>query len=479
MKKRLLFISLLLLFAVEAAAFGAVFFQRQEVPQDTVAVNEVLQSAQTGWRYGTVGGSDVDGSEMNAGNGRNAAHGLDYVVLDLEGAVLYRSGPGFNESINEAIRHRDTILDVKVDGRIVGKLIVYNDSADAFREDKKRTLLFLAGSTLGLCLVCSGYFFWLERTVLRPFQKLKRFAEYVAGGNLDIPLEMDRNNLFGAFTESFDLMRSELKRARLAKAKADAEKKELIAKLSHDIKTPVASIKAAAEVGGALVEKNRFSDEMCWKGRERLQENYKQIVQKADQIDALITNLFTATLEELSRLSVTPKDMENRELSVILENADYMRCARISDIPECLLYADRLRLQQVFDNLFANAYKYALGTPKDRASSGAERQHLKEGVHLGIEVTAEREFDFLTVIVEDFGGGVGEEELPLLKEKFKRGKNAENRSGAGLGLYISDYFMKEMGGELAVENGRLGLKVSVKIPLSGRCVHETADMFMK
>lgn len=97
-------------------------------------------------------------------------------------------------------------------------------------------------------------------------------------GNLDLPLEMDRQNLFGAFTESFDLMRSELKKARLAEAKANAEKKELVAKLSHDIKTPVASIKAAAEVGLALSE------------TERMKENYTQIIRKADQINGLITN---------------------------------------------------------------------------------------------------------------------------------------------------------------------------------------------
>ena len=60
---------------------------------------------------------------------------------------------------------------------------------------------------------------YLDRAVVRPFRQLKDFARRVAGGNLDIPLEMDRGNLFGAFTESFDIMREELKKARLAEAK--------------------------------------------------------------------------------------------------------------------------------------------------------------------------------------------------------------------------------------------------------------------
>ena len=82
-------------------------------------------------------------------------------------------------------------------------------------------------------------------------------------------------------------------------------------------------------------------------------------------------------------------------------------------------------------------------------------------------MTMRREGQCLAVCVEDCGGGVDEEELPLLKEKFRRGSNAGNREGAGLGLYISDYFMREMGGELLVENGEEGLRVTVVIRQSG------------
>ena len=101
-----------------------------------------------------------------------------------------------------------------------------------------------------------------------------------------------------------------------------------------------------------------------------------------------------------------------------------------------------LRLQQVFDNLFINSYKYA-DTP--------------------VYVSAALQSGRLSVSIEDEGGGVEVEELPLIKEKFRRGSNAGEAEGAGLGLYISDYFMKEMGGGLAVSNGENGLRVTVSI----------------
>lgn len=420
MKKRRILKVLALFFMVEVAMLLLFAFRDTEEAQDVVLVNEAVHTVQAEW-----GGLDAHEGHT----------GLDYVVLDADGNVLFRTREGLSESIYAAVSHRDTMLDIQVDGQNVGRVIFYNDSESVFRERKRVAVLVLTGAMLAQCVICVGYVLYLDRAVLAPFQKLKGFAERIAGGNLDIPLEMDRRNLFGAFTESFDLMRSELKRARRAEAEANAGKKELVAKLSHDIKTPVASIKAASEVGAALTEE------------ARLQDNYAQIIRKADQIDALISNLFSATLEELEQLAVTPRDMESGELEELLGNADYLHRAVIPRIPECILCADRLRLQQVFDNIFANSYKYG----------GSE-----------IRVAAYREDGRLAVCIEDTGGGVDAKELPLLKEKFKRGSNVGDAEGAGLGLYISDFFLREMQGELLVENGREGLRVTVCIPLSGR-----------
>lgn len=419
MKKNLFLIGLLVVFAVEIMALIVFANQKMDSYQDTVLINEAVQSVCSDWE---------------AMENHKDHTGLDYVVLDNDGAIIFKTGEGLSESLHVAAAHRDTILDIENEAGIAGKIILYNDSGQRIQEQRKRTILLLAAAILLQCCICFGYSIYLNYAIIKPFRKLKGFAMRVAGGNLDIPLEMDRQNLFGAFTESFDIMRAELKKAQIAEAQANESKKELVAKLSHDIKTPVASIKAASEVGAALTHD------------EKIRNNYEQIIRKADQINILITDLFTSTLEELNELSVVPADMQSTELRELLENADYMHRATIPDIPGCLLSADRLRLQQVFDNIFANSYKYA---------------------NTKIEITVFREEDALAVVIEDYGGGVNVEELPFIKEKFKRAGNAKSMEGAGLGLYISDYFMKEMHGKLCLENGRNGLKVSVRIPLSG------------
>lgn len=419
MKRKVFLIGTMTALLLEMIAVLVFAAAEPEHSQNAVTVNEVVQSVRADWE-------DMAGHK--------GVSGLAYVVIDPEENVLFRTGTGLSESVNEAVIHRDTILDICVGNAVVGKVIIRNEGAEVLQEEKLRTAAVFSAAVLLQCCICAGYMAYLHRTVTRPFRRLKDFAERVAGGNLDIPLEMDRQNIFGVFTESFDIMRSELKKARIAEAQANSDKKELVAKLSHDIRTPVASIRAAAEVGLALSE------------TQKQRENYQGIIGKADQINALVTNLFTATLEELSRLSVAPDDMDSRELKGMLENADYFHRADIPEFPECLVCVDKLRLQQVFDNIFANSYKYA---------------------DTDISVTYEKDARFLYISVEDRGGGVREEELPLLKEKYKRGSNTENIEGAGLGLYISDIFLKEMNGELVTENGQQGLKVTISIPLSG------------
>ncbi len=427
-----------LLFLTETAVFFFLLFRMPDIAQDVIGINDVLQSVRADW--------DTMEKHENPTD-------LDYVVLDREGAVLFRTRTGLSENMNQALLCGDGILDVEVDGSVMGRVIIHNDIPRRLQAGYRSSALGLGILMLAQWILCVILFFCLNRILLRPFQKLKDFAGHIARGNLDIPLEMDRRNLFGAFTESFDLMRSELKKARKAEAKAAADKKELVAKLSHDIRTPLASIKAVSEVGIALADSRRpdyrekgaqaYETDRLLQGAR---QNYEQILRKADQINALVTELFTATLEELQRLPVICSDLESRELKSLLENADYLHRGTVPSVPDCLLHGDRLRLQQVFDNLFSNSYKYA-GTK--------------------IDICAYRSGPCLSVSIEDYGGGVSPDDLPLLKEKFRRGSNAAGIEGAGLGLYISDFFLREMQGYLTLENGRHGLKATVTIPLSG------------
>ena len=82
-----------------------------------------------------------------------------------------------------------------------------------------------------------------------------------------------------------------------------------------------------------------------------------------------------------------------------------------------------------------------------------------------MSVASEISGDYLVIRISDNGPGVKEEEIPLLKEKYKRGSNTNEKDGAGLGLFLANYFMEKMDGQLGLKNLDKGFEVSVYLRL--------------
>ena len=352
--------------------------------------------------------------------------GISYEVMDNDGRILVRTETGMPEDLGRATSERYTIRDIKVDGEVVGKLLISNDFTSMRNETQKnyeRRFIIVA---LVEALLIALFLLWVYRNIIKPFEDLKEFASDIASGDLDKPLKMDRGNIFGSFTESFDIMRTELSEAKQKEYEAQRSKMELVSQLSHDIKTPVASIKALGE----LLEAQSTDP----KTKERL----GSIVTKADNIDAMVSDLFTETLTELNELNVETSEQESRILDRIIKDADHMDLVTGRNVEECIIMCDPLRVTQVVNNIIFNSYKYA-GT----------KIHLESHI----------EDDYLVVSFTDEGGGVSNDEIPMITKRFRRGENAKGKPGSGLGLAIAYELMEKMGGDLEVANADKGLRV--------------------
>lgn len=402
MKKAPFIFTLILIFLAEIILCLYIIGGIKDSKLDVVTINECVKSVESSFPE-VKGYSDL----------------IPYTVLDNEGNVIYQNDEGLASSLNEGIQNGDMILDIEKDGHVAGKIIFHNDSAKANAMVKQNLILVLIIFSVIQFIVILSCLIYLKKNVLDPFEKLNGFAIRIAGGNLDIPLDVDKKHIFGSFTEAFDIMRSELKKARIAEKKANDEKKEVIAKLSHDIKTPVASIKSSSEVGYELTKEEKSKD------------YFQMINEKADQIKELTDNLFNNAVNDVAALTVSPARQPSDTVRELIKNADYRKKAVKIEIPSCEVFFDKLRLQQVFDNIFTNSYKYA-----DTA----------------INVRSEIIDEYLVIEISDEGGGVKESELPLLKEKYKRGSNSSGKDGAGLGLYLSDHFIDLMDGKLEIES---------------------------
>ena len=397
----------------------------EEIPVHTIEINRLLVSLEEDW----------DSVSSYKDKPIESDSSFDYSVIDTNGNVIFYTRDDIAKSISSATSDYDIIRNIEVDGKVSGYLIVHNPKAELEKQTNMKIALFVMSLILLTVVVSVLYYVYLKRRVLDPFKKLKGFAVRVAGGNLDTPLEMDKGNVFGPFTESFDIMREELKASREREEKAVKSRKELVAQLSHDIKTPVSSIKAMTDV-------------MSLTATEEDKVTINAINAKADQIDSLISNLFHATLEELEQLEVKPEDINSTDIVQMIKDADYQNKIEKLDIKDAVVFADRLRLNQVLNNIIFNSYKYA-----DTVINVTSRFENAGSKYLFIEIA-------------DKGPGVPEEELEMITQKFKRGSNAGNKDGSGLGLYISDYLMNKMEGSLTVRNTGDGFAVEIGIKIS-------------
>ncbi|MEZ3469363.1 MAG: hypothetical protein K1W40_13410, partial [Schaedlerella sp.] len=135
MKTHRLLFSLIFLFSAEITALLIFAAQAPDVSLDAIAVNEAVQSVQEHWtdlKSAALNEANRQpGSEMaleNDAGYRNPTE-LDFVVLNLEEEVLFRTRSGLSESIHAAVIHRDAILDIESDGSIMGKIRIYNIDA--------------------------------------------------------------------------------------------------------------------------------------------------------------------------------------------------------------------------------------------------------------------------------------------------------------------------------------------------------------
>ena len=372
----------------------------------------------------------------------NTAPEREYVILDRNGNVIYDNRSDRSEAITveTAMQRRYSYIYITENNQITGS-VVLTDSNKRF--DRLRTNIITVYCVCSFLLICAAAAFgtYIRKTIILPFAKMKDFASYVAAGDLDRPLEMDKGNMFGAFSESFDIMREELKASRARELSLQKKERELIASLSHDLKTPVTGIKLTSELMAAIFFQNEGQEITV---TEDMTGKMNNICKRADEIGVLVGDLFSSTLEDLGEFKVECSDENSAVIAEIVSKYDDRGLVRISEIPQVIVHIDKLRLSQVIGNIIFNSYKYA-GT--------------------SIEISFRLDESFLEVSISDSGPGVPEDEIELITNKFYRGREHGDKEGSGLGLYIARILMDKMGGELSVRSEN-GLCVTLLIPIS-------------
>ena len=281
-----------------------------------------------------------------------------------------------------------------------------------------RTLLFMVACIFGAAAVA----FFNTQTIAVPLRKLGEKTNDVAAGQFPDKFQLSAPDEINKLASDFNIMISRLKESR-------EQKEEFVSNVSHELKTPLSSIKEATQ----MLKEGVFKDDP---------ESSEKLL---DIINTESERLITSVngIIEISRLDINnaPYEMKPCSISSILNDiikktgpiAARKKITISSKIDENLpdVFADNETISLAAENLISNALKY---TPENGE----------------IVVSAKKTDEHLMLIsVKDNGRGISEADLPHIFERYRRAKNQQGDvKGTGLGLAIAKKIITRHGGEI-------------------------------
>lgn len=222
-------------------------------------------------------------------------------------------------------------------------------------------------------------------------------------------------------------------------------KSRIISNLSHEFKTPLASIRSSAQLIQSIIRKGQETEKSL-KHAERVQDAVDSLTEILNRILLVEKNeqfklTKEPTLIDVGAFFESVKKEMNESVCVDV-SADYSLHTDVENIE-----TDPKLLRLILDNLISNACKYS--------EPGGE-------VYVNMEVKGKK----LLISVADEGIGISEEDLPQIFDRFFRGENVGSIEGTGIGLSIMNRCLDLLGGEVKVESTEgKGSEFKVEIPL--------------
>ncbi len=274
------------------------------------------------------------------------------------------------------------------------------------------------------------------KSIMNPVAEISEKAKRIAGGGYGVQIKTPYRDEIGELADTINEMSSKI-------AQNEKMQAEFISQLSHELRTPLTVINGWSET--LLADENMDAD---------TRQGMKIISSEAQRLTEMVMDLLDFTRMQDGRMTLA---VEMTDIRSEYEDTVFMYSSRLAqdgialeylendcDIPE--IPCDPKRLRQVFLNILDNAAKHG----------GAGKR---------IETDMCVENDHVVVRIRDFGPGIPEDEIPLVKKKFYKGSSSVR--GTGIGLAVCDEIVEMHGGSLILENAQGGgTLVTVRLPIS-------------
>ena len=276
-----------------------------------------------------------------------------------------------------------------------------------------------------------------------PLEKMKSVALQVSEGAYQARTGIKQDDEIGELALALDEMTDRLELASHEQAKLEQLRRDFVANVSHELRTPVTVIKGSLEA----IRDGVVSDQ------DRLDQYHRQMLLESSHLERLVSDLL-----DLSRLQNPDFDIQMADVSIndvledvirgirqIAEGKSVRVVTSLTGDP-ISVQGDYVRLRQLFLILLDNALKFS----PDNSQIDVEMITDDHGV---------------SIVINDQGCGIAEEDLPFVFERFHKQRSEENKSGSGLGLSIAKEIAQRHGMSITLEaNQPVGTKARIVIP---------------
>lgn len=377
-----------------------------------------------------------------------------YIVIDLKGTVLHVSNISdiqMNDRIiieevlqtdrNFSKQHHDYYkysMILKQQDSCIG-FVIYLIPKSLVNSNTDYHNLLLCFSPISIGIILSIILvmirsLYCNRRILKPLTQISTSSSAIIAGNYDIEVqrvyerEINANEV-GDLIYSFELMRDEIKTKQISESNLRKSQQELISCISHDLRTPISTIKAYSEAvrdGIATTQAERDSF-------------IEVIIKKTNILEKMIAELLEYSNTQLNQMEIIKKEIYfkpyfievTRELSIFIKQHG-VACTIHYPEKDYIVNMDVHRITEVLYNLVENSLKYI----------GETDGH--------IQIIAEVEHDSICIHVIDNGMGISSDDIPYVFDKFYRAEKSRssNIPGSGLGLSICKYIVNQHNGEI-------------------------------
>lgn len=372
---------------------------------------------------------DEDLNLLTIGHMANQQYNYGDLPPDAEDVVknVFRGETTFSEGFSQ-ILDKPTLTagtPIKVNGMVVGAVLLHSPVEGI------NHALIIGFGILSISILCAFVIsivlsILLALSFTKPLKNMKNAALELSDGNYEAKTGIAQQDEIGELAQTLDILSDRLYQASKESEQLDQLRKDFVANISHELRTPVTVLRGSLEAlrDGVITD------------AEQTREYYRQMLNESIFLQRLIDDLL-----DLSRLQNINFKIEKKELNLCDVLDDIIRSARNlaesksieiqweQDTLICIVSGDYGRLRQMLMIILDNAIKFS-----------------KAGSKVSV-ILKER-----MISIRDNGAGIAAQDLPYIFDRFYKVKSEENKNGTGLGLSIAKQIADRHGIQVSVES---------------------------